>query len=430
MIMDGIFAACGNDCSACPRYVLHPFEKTEEELRRTAELWAKIGYRDHVVTNEEIACNGCKPENWCRYHVVKCCEDKGIRTCAECDAYPCENIKECFQVTKSFEPMCRRVCTDEEFGRLKRAFFEKEENMASLAAHEQRGQRGQMTSEVKCPECPQEEGQRGQMTPEVKCPKEAKRPQRSNAPNDPVRFDVRINGLEVNAVYSRDSIENIFVPLLRKLTKMRREKNGRVLALFAAPPGAGKSTLLSFLAKLAEEDEQSDEVQVLGMDGFHRRQAYLVSRTVVRDGAEIPMASIKGAPQTFDLEKLTERVQNIAAGRTCGWPVYDRRLHDPVDDAMTVDGEIVLIEGNYLLLDEPGWRDLRNYADYTVLIRADAELLRKRLVDRKAMGMTSREEAEKFVEFSDMRNVRTCLERSGGADLVLEMVGDGEFAVI
>ena len=407
MIMDRILAACGNDCSACPRYVLHPFEKTEEELRRTAELWAKIGYRDHVVTNEEIACNGCKPENWCRYHVVKCCEDKGIRTCAECDAYPCENIKECFQVTKSFEPMCRRVCTDEEFGRLKRAFFEKEENLASLAAHAQRGQLGQMTSEVKCPE--------------------VKRPPRSN---DPVRFDVRINGLEVNAVYSRDSIENICVPLLRKLTKMRREKNSRVLALFAAPPGAGKSTLLSFLAKLAEEDEQSDEVQVLGMDGFHRRQAYLVSRTVVRDGAEIPMASIKGAPQTFDLEKLTDRVQNIAAGRTCGWPIYDRRLHDPVDDAVTVDGKIVLIEGNYLLLDEPGWRDLRNYADYTVLIRADAELLRRRLTDRKAMGMASREEAEKFVEFSDMRNVRTCLERSGGADLVLEMVGDGEFAVI
>lgn len=379
----------------CPRYVLHPYEKQEEELHHTAELWAKIGYRDHVVTNEEIACSGCKPENWCRYHVVKCCEDKGIRTCAECDAYPCENMKECFQVTRSFEPACRRVCTDDEFGRLKRAFFEKEENLRSLATLEQRGQKGQMTPEVKCP----------------------------------VRFDVRINGLEVNAVYSRDSIENIFVPLLRKLTKMRREKNGRVLALFAAPPGAGKSTLLSFLAKLAEEDEQSDEVQVLGMDGFHRRQAYLVSRTVVRDGAEIPMVSIKGAPQTFDLEKLTERVQNIAAGRTCGWPVYDRRLHDPVDDAVTVDGEIVLIEGNYLLLDEPGWRDLRNYADHTVLIRADAELLRKRLVDRKAMGMASREEAERFVEFSDMRNVRICLDHSGSADLTLEMTGDGEYKV-
>ena len=253
-------------------------------MHHTAELWAKIGYRDHVVTNEEIACTGCKPENWCRYRVVKCCENKGIRTCAECDAYPCENMKECFQVTKSFEPSCRRVCTDEEFGRLKRAFFEKEENLASLAAHGQREQEGQMTPEVKCPECTQEGGQRGQMTPEVKCP---------------VRFDVRINGLEVNAVYSRDSIEDIFVPLLRKLTKMRREKNGRVLALFAAPPGAGKSTLLSFLAKLAEEDEQSDEVQVLGMDGFHRRQAYLVSRTVVRDGR-------RGDPDGLDQRRTAD----------------------------------------------------------------------------------------------------------------------------
>ena len=64
-----------------------------------------------------------------------------------------------------------------------------------------------------------------------------------------------------------------------------------------------------------------------------------------------------------------------------------------------------------------------------VMMAKSPELLRKRLVDRKAMGMTSREEAERFVEFSDMRNVRTCLERSDGADLVLEMAGDGEFAV-
>ena len=124
-----ILAACGNDCSVCPRYVTHPYEKTEEELRRTAELWAKIGYRDHIVTNEEIACTGCRPENQCRYHVVKCCEEKGIHTCAECDAYPCETMKECFRITKSFEPMCRKVCTDEEFDQLKRAFLEKEVNL-------------------------------------------------------------------------------------------------------------------------------------------------------------------------------------------------------------------------------------------------------------------------------------------------------------
>ena len=80
--MDRILAACGNDCSACPRYTAHPYEKSEEELRRTAELWLKIGYRDHIVSNEEISCTGCKPENWCRYRVAGCCEEKGIKACS------------------------------------------------------------------------------------------------------------------------------------------------------------------------------------------------------------------------------------------------------------------------------------------------------------------------------------------------------------
>ena len=127
--MEKIIAACGNDCAACPRYVGHLYEKTDEELRHTAELWMKIGYRDHLVTNEEISCTGCKPENWCRYRVVKCCEDRGIETCADCREYPCDNMKECFKVTKSFIPKCRDVCTEEEYQQLNTAFFEKEKNL-------------------------------------------------------------------------------------------------------------------------------------------------------------------------------------------------------------------------------------------------------------------------------------------------------------
>ena len=133
--MEKIIAACGNNCAACPRYTAHPYEKTSKSLRCTAELWMKIGYRDHVVSSEEIACTGCKPENWCRYHVVKCCEDRGIPTCAECAEYPCGNLRECFAVTKSFEPACREVCTDEEYEQLRKAFFEKEKNLESRRRH-------------------------------------------------------------------------------------------------------------------------------------------------------------------------------------------------------------------------------------------------------------------------------------------------------
>lgn len=70
-----------------------------------------------------------EPENWCRYHVVKCCQERGISTCGDCPDYPCDNMKECFEVTRSFEPACRKVCTDEEYESLKTAFFEKEKNL-------------------------------------------------------------------------------------------------------------------------------------------------------------------------------------------------------------------------------------------------------------------------------------------------------------
>ena len=126
---DRIIAACGNDCSACPRYVKHPYEKTEEDLLHTAELWAKIGYRDHVVSIEEISCTGCRPENWCRFQVAGCCRERSVPNCSRCSNYPCEKLRECFTITKSFEPACKAACTAQEFEQLKRAFFEKEKNL-------------------------------------------------------------------------------------------------------------------------------------------------------------------------------------------------------------------------------------------------------------------------------------------------------------
>ena len=92
----------------------------------------KIGYRDHVVSNEEISCTGCNAENWCRYKVVECCSGKRIATWAECENFPCKSMKECFEVTASFEHGCRQACTEDEYEMLKKAFFEKEENLNGL----------------------------------------------------------------------------------------------------------------------------------------------------------------------------------------------------------------------------------------------------------------------------------------------------------
>ena len=244
-----------------------------------------------------------------------------------------------------------------------------------------------------------------------------------------IDYRVMINGIEVNARYSRRAEEEIFLPLLRKLTVLRREKGRRILALLAAPPGAGKTTLLSFLEMLSREQPDTEPVQVIGMDGFHRRQEYLLSNMTERDGKQIAMVEIKGAPETFDLDGLTRTLKRAAAGENIGWPAYDRMLHNPVENAVQVDGGIVLLEGNYLLLDEDGWRELSALADYTVSVSAEEKLLRDRLIERRIRTGVEREEAIRFVDFSDMPNVRLCLEKSLPADLRLCLDENGDYRI-
>ncbi len=240
----------------------------------------------------------------------------------------------------------------------------------------------------------------------------------------------RINGIDVEARYTEQAVQRIFIPLMRKMSELQKQKGRRVLGMLAAPPGAGKSTLVSFLSRLSNENETLCAIQTIGMDGFHRRQEYLQTHFVQRNGNQISMVEIKGAPVTFDLEKLTEHVREAAAGGVCGWPAYDRLLHNPVENAVTVRSDLVLLEGNYLLLDEDGWRDLQAYADFTISVRAEEELLRTRLIERRIRTGVDREAAARFVDFSDMPNVRLCLEKTMPADVQLEIDAAGDYHIV
>lgn len=245
-----------------------------------------------------------------------------------------------------------------------------------------------------------------------------------------MKFSAVINGIAVDAEYSQESIQEIFLPLLRRLTAMQQEKGARLLVMLAAPPAAGKSTMAAFLQKLSRGTEGIAPITVIGMDGFHRYQDYLLTHTLERNGVPVRMVDVKGTPETFDLPKLYAAIARAAAGETIGWPDYDRLLHNPVEDARQVEGSIVLLEGNYLLLNWEGWRELAGFADFTIRILAREEDLRRRLVERKIASGAPAQEADAFVEFSDLYNARLCLRDSMDADLTMEMDSHGEYSVV
>lgn len=195
-----------------------------------------------------------------------------------------------------------------------------------------------------------------------------------------------------------------------------------------APPGSGKSTLAAFWEYLSQQSPQLEPLQVLPFDGFHYTNEILESNTIRRNDETISLRRIKGASETFNLTDLIDKLKQLKA-RSPKWPYYDRNLHDPVDDAIQVDKNIVVVEGNWLLLNEPVWCDLYKLADFTVFIDTDADFLKERLVNRKIRGGVSEEDAIAFYESSDAINVNKVLTQSVRADLSLYMNKNGSFDI-
>ena len=242
-------------------------------------------------------------------------------------------------------------------------------------------------------------------------------------------YDMVINGLPQKVRYNEQTIKNVFLPFLRRLTDLRGCMGRRIIAFLAAPPAVGKSTLAQFLEKLSQEQQNILNVKAVGMDGFHYPAEYLASHSVLRDGEVIDMKSIKGAPETFDVGEMQSKIQAVRRKETM-WPVYDRQLHDVVPEAELVDAEIILLEGNWLLLKDARWTNVRVFADYSVLIRSEPELLKDRLIRRKMQGGQSQQDAEAFYENSDKHNVERVLQDSGISDEVWMMLDDGDFELV
>lgn len=116
---------CGDDCLTCPRYTA----RTEPELKRAAELWHKVGWRDTVVPPEEMCCGGCSQEKNCTYGLISCAEKHGVEKCRQCKEFPCEKINDMLNRSSAFQKKCREVCSPEEYQILKKSFFNKEANL-------------------------------------------------------------------------------------------------------------------------------------------------------------------------------------------------------------------------------------------------------------------------------------------------------------
>lgn len=182
----------------------------------------------------------------------------------------------------------------------------------------------------------------------------------------------------------------------------------RLLVAIAGPPGAGKSTLAAALAAALPG------ARAVPMDGFHYDDGVLIARG---------LRSRKGAPETFDAAGFLHLLGRLRTGEEVAIPLFDRALEisRAAADVVTAADRILLVEGNWLLLDEDPWRQARY--DLTVSLDVpEAELVR-RLTGRWAHYGKTPEEARAWIAGNDLPNIRRFHSGTRPAEVVLRQDG-------
>ena len=189
--------------------------------------------------------------------------------------------------------------------------------------------------------------------------------------------------------------------------RAKAQAQGRFLTALAGPPGAGKSTLAAELVAALGQGAKA-----VPMDGFHYDDAVLIAR-----GAR----ARKGAPDTFDVAGFRHLLTRLRTEDEVAIPLFDRDLEISRAGADIVGPQdrILIVEGNYLLLNEAPWPDLAPLFDLTIWIDVPEAELDRRLLARWAHYGKTPAEARAWIDGNDMPNIRRVVAGSRPANLVI-----------
>jgi pantothenate kinase len=239
-----------------------------------------------------------------------------------------------------------------------------------------------------------------------------------------VSFTITESDMEWTLFYTKQATQGAFRPLADKLAGQYHTASMRPYCVaLGGPPGCGKSAIAAVLRDMLSETGIT--TIVLPLDGFHMRNEELKSTHIILDGSSVSLLALKGASETYNIDRLQDSLARLKTGEIFHWPIYSRITHEPSEEGLLIDNPqaLYLIEGNYLLLQKKPWVSMRSFFDNAIYIESREGLLKKRILMRKMRGGYSGRDARRHFQQSDRRNIREVLEDSGGWDYRLFHTG-------
>ncbi|MBK8455412.1 MAG: nucleoside/nucleotide kinase family protein [Thiofilum sp.] len=178
----------------------------------------------------------------------------------------------------------------------------------------------------------------------------------------------------------------------------------RQIIAIAAPPAAGKSTLAQRLVE-AINQKQTDSAKVIPMDGFHLDNRVLSERGLL---------ARKGAPETFDTKGFIHLIKRLKVEYEVVIPLFDRERDIAIAGADIVreQHKLLVVEGNYLLLNSAPWSELHELWDLSIWIEVEEAVLEQRLIERWLSYGFNSEEAKAKALLNDLPNARKIINES------------------
>ena len=188
------------------------------------------------------------------------------------------------------------------------------------------------------------------------------------------------------------------------------QSDKRCLIAIAGPPAVGKSTLAECLCEKLNHAKK--QAAIVPMDGFHMDNDTLIANALLHR---------KGAPTTFDVLAFKSTLESLLSDDEVSVPLFDRAKDCTIPNAAKIMGgdQYVIVEGNYLLLDQEGWCDLSQFWGYSVFVEAGFDELEHRLINRWLEHGLDHAAAKKRAHENDIVNAATVLNHRMPSALTL-----------